>query len=281
MVELADDGRDWSAMRLSKHHGLRNDFLVVLDEANDQPVIAGPDLARSLCDRRSGIGADGLIHGTAPIAGSDADVLMHLWNADGSRAEMSGNGIRCLAQAVARARGTDVSTIVADTDAGLRTLAISLGPTDYEVTVRVDMGPVGAGPSNDVNLPFEVKESATADMGNPHLVAWVEQPEAVDLEVAGPAVESQFPDGINLELITPGLAPGSITLSVWERGVGITEACGTGACAAVFLARRWGLVDQAAQVDMPGGSVLVELIDDRALLSGPAVHIADIEIVHG
>jgi diaminopimelate epimerase len=265
-------------MRLSKHHGLRNDFLVVLDEVNDRPVVAGPDLARHVCNRRSGIGADGLIHGTVPPDGSGADVVMHLWNADGSRAEMSGNGIRCLAQAVARARGHHVSSVVVDTDAGRRLLAITAGPRHDEVTVRVDMGAVGEGPAIEPNLPFVAKEVATASLGNPHVVAWVEHPEAIDLEVAGPAVEAQFPGGVNLELIAPGLAPGSLTLSVWERGVGVTQACGTGACAAAFLAQRWGLVERAAQVDMPGGSVLVELLDGHAILSGPAVHIADLDV---
>ena len=269
-------------MRLSKHHGLGNDFLVVLDEANDGPVDAGPDLARVVCDRRTGVGADGLIHGAAPDPSASADgvhVVMHLWNADGSRAEMSGNGIRCLAQAVANARGWASGTVVAMTDAGLRELEVIEGPRPTEVTVRVDMGEVGAGPgTSGVNLPFEFEELATADVGNPHLVAWVEDPSAIDLATVGPAVETQFPEGINLELIAPGTVHGTLEFRVWERGVGITEACGTGACAAAFLANKWGLVNAAAEVAMPGGSVLVELVDGRTLLHGPAVHIADIDL---
>jgi diaminopimelate epimerase len=268
-------------MNLTKHHGLRNDFLVVLDAANPDPVEAGPDLARALCDRRSGLGADGLIHGARP--GSDAepgtDVVMHLWNADGSRAEMSGNGIRCLAQAVARAHGQHEALVVAATDAGRRALAVVAGPSSHEVTVRVDMGAVGPGPGTaGVELPFTVKEVGTADLGNPHLVAWVDDPAAIDLEVVGPQVESQFSDGINLELVAPGTVPGTITMRVWERGVGVTEACGTGACATAALAREWGLIDGAAEVAMPGGAVLVELVDDRAVLHGPAVHVADIVV---
>ncbi len=268
-------------MRLSKHHGLRNDFLVVLDEANHHPVVAGPDLARQLCDRRSGIGADGLIHGTVPEHGSEIDVVMHLFNADGSRAEMSGNGIRCLGQAIARTRGEREIDVVVDTDAGRRQLVVSVGAHRHEVSVRVDMGVVGPGPDIEPILPFVVKESATASLGNPHLVAWVEHPEAVDLAVAGPAIEAQFPEGVNLELIAPGAAPNSLSLAVWERGVGITQACGTGACAAAYSASRWGLVDGYAEVEMPGGSVRVDLFDDRAVLTGPAVHIADIEVVDG
>ncbi|MFP3906353.1 MAG: diaminopimelate epimerase [Acidimicrobiales bacterium] len=268
-------------MKLTKHHGLRNDFLVVLDETNDAPVTAGPELARVLCDRRSGIGADGLIHGAAPGPGDEpgSDVVMRLWNADGSRAEMSGNGIRCLAQAVSRARGWASGTIVAATDAGPRQLEVIEGPSPREVGVRVDMGAVGAGPgTTGIELPFATKEVATADLGNPHLVAWVDDPDGVDLESVGPVVESAFPDGINLEVIAPGTVPGTLSFRVWERGVGVTEACGTGACAAAFIAHQWGLVNAAAEVAMPGGTVLVELVDGRALLHGPAVHIADIEI---
>jgi diaminopimelate epimerase len=282
MVEFPQEGRDWSQMRLSKHHGLRNDFLVVLDEVNDQPVAAGPEMARLLCDRRSGVGADGLIHGARPDADSDVDVVMHLWNADGSAAEMSGNGIRCLAQAVVRARDLSSGTVVAATDAGTRVLELSEGAFPEESTVRVDMGPVGPGPgTGGLALPFIAKEIGTADLGNPHLVAWVDAPDSIDLAVVGPAVEGQFPDGINLEVIAPAVAPDALTLRVWERCAGITEACGTGACAAAALARRWGLTDHAVRVEMPGGAVLVELVDDRAVLTGPAVHIADLEVSRG
>ena len=267
-------------MRLSKHHGLRNDFLVLLDEVNGRPVDIDAGWARRLCDRRSGIGADGLIHGAGAAGGSTADVVMHLWNADGSRAEMSGNGIRCLAQAVTRSRGAAETTVVADTDVGSRVLVVTPGPTKDEVSVRVDMGDVGPGPATGgLLLPLAAKESATADLGNPHLVVWVDDPAVVDLAAVGPEIERHFPDGINVEVVAPGVDPGSVSLRVWERGVGITEACGTGACAAAAMATRWGMVDATTvRIDMPGGSVVVELIHGRAVLTGPAVHIADLDV---
>ncbi|MGY6502173.1 MAG: diaminopimelate epimerase [Acidimicrobiales bacterium] len=268
-------------MRLSKHHGLRNDFLVVLDEVNGRAVEVGPDTARLLCDRRAGLGADGLIHG-ARTESHDTDVTMHLWNADGSRAEMSGNGIRCLAQAVAVARGGRAGQVVAETDAGRRHLDVTLTTEPDAVAVRVDMGLVGEGPDHSgLTLPFATKEIGTADLGNPHLVAWVDSHDAldaVDLASAGPDAERHFPHGVNLEVITSGPDPDSLALRVWERGVGITQACGTGACAAAALAARWGLVRDVVRVDMPGGSVVVELVDGRAVLTGPAVHVADIEV---
>ena len=113
-------------VQLTKHHGLANDFLVVLDEVNGRVPAVDGVLARQLCDRRRGIGADGLIHGEAPPAGSEVDVIMHLFNADGSRAEMSGNGIRCLGQALSEARDVREGVFVVSTDAGRRRLQVCL-----------------------------------------------------------------------------------------------------------------------------------------------------------
>ena len=114
-------------MRLTKHHGLANDFLVALDEVNGRALTVDGGLARRLCDRRTGIGADGLIHGARPdaTAPTGADVVMHLFNSDGSRAEMSGNGIRCLVQALALARDTDGGSFTVLTDGGVRTLELT------------------------------------------------------------------------------------------------------------------------------------------------------------
>ena len=272
-------------MRVSKLHGLRNDFLVVLDEANPSPVAVDGDLARRVCDRRSGLGADGLIHGARPAEGSDVDVVMHLFNADGGRAEMSGNGIRCLAHAVARSRRLARGTIVAATDAGRRELVVEPTGDPRQVVVRVDMGLVRPGPDvAALALPLAAKEVDTADVGNPHVVAWLDDAAslaAVDLAVVGPEVESHHPGGINLELVVPGPGPDTLQMRVWERGAGITEACGTGACAAAHLAHRWGIVGSRVTVEMPGGSVLVELVDGRAVLHGPSVLVADLDVGEG
>ncbi|HSL58237.1 MAG TPA: diaminopimelate epimerase [Acidimicrobiales bacterium] len=266
-------------MHLAKHHGLGNDFLIALDETNPVPIEAGPELARALCDRRRGVGADGFIHG-ARVGGPEADVVMHLWNADGSRAETSGNGIRCLAQAVARARGLASLDVIADTDAGRRHLHVAPGPSPARSSVRVDMGEVRPGPDLPEVLPLVTEAVTTADIGNPHVVAWVADVEALDLAAVGPAVEGQFPAGINLEIIAP-VGPDAIVLRVWERGAGITEACGSGACVAAHHAHQWGLVGDRVRVGMPGGEVVVDLYDGRAVLTGEAVHVADLEIDPG
>jgi diaminopimelate epimerase len=264
-------------MQLTKHHGLGNDFLVLLDLDDRTPV--DPGLARALCDRRRGVGADGLLRVSPGTAG--ADVTMELRNADGGRAEMSGNGIRCLAQAVARARAAAELDLLVATDAGHRRVVVRPGGDDLTATVEVAMGPVRPGPEPDGTAispgPTAALKSVTLDVGNPHLVLLVDDPRAVPVEVEGPAHEARFPGGVNVEWIAPS-APDTLDLRVWERGAGITEACGTGACAAASAARTWGLAGDRVTVHMPGGTAEVVLDDDHATLVGPATFVATVEV---
>jgi diaminopimelate epimerase len=268
---------------LAKHHGLGNDFLVVLDERNDGSVDVGGDTARWLCDRRRGLGADGLIHGAAPSdeqAGHGIDVVMHLYNSDGSRAEMSGNGIRCLGHAVARHRGLDTGAIDVLTDAGRRPLAVSPGPDSRTLAVSVGMGRPSPGPRVPEALDeFFVSRHGTVDMGNPHLVILVPDPAAVKLATEGAWLERQFPRGINVEYVAVESGGSELRLRVWERGAGITEACGTGACAAAHLAHGWGLIGDEVSVSMPGGDARVRLeVDGSVTLIGPSVFVADVDV---
>lgn len=258
-------------MQLTKHHGLGNDFLV--HRIGVLPTEAARMAAR-LCDRRRGVGADGLIFGLDP-SDEAHDVAMALFNSDGSRAEMSGNGIRCLAQAVV-AEGEEAQLLI-ETDGGVRAVSVAPTGTPGAVRARVDMGPVRAGPeSGGVRLgPGEIR-CATADVGNPHLVVQVDDPAAVDLAEAGPRLEASFPAGINVEFIASS-GESTLELTVWERGAGITEACGSGACAAAFHAREWGIGSDRVEVHMPGGVAVVEL-GDTASLSGPSIRIATIEV---
>jgi diaminopimelate epimerase len=270
-------------VRLTKHHGLANDFLVVLDEANGRDLTIDGEHAKKFCARRTGIGADGLIHGARPGGGepSGTDVVMHLFNSDGSRAEMSGNGIRCLAQALAMERGDEDETYTVATDGGLRHLdLVTDGPTS--VHVSVSMGVAAPGPSVPVPVAEELDgRHTTFDLGNPHLVVEVDDPRAVDLPTRGAWLEQQFAGGINVEFIAKSDGRSqSIVMRVWERGAGITRACGTGACAAALAAHRWGLVGERVIVEMPGGSAEVTLGDD-IVLTGPAEFIATIEVDDG
>ncbi|MEZ5206858.1 MAG: diaminopimelate epimerase [Acidimicrobiales bacterium] len=270
-------------MHLTKHHGLGNDFLVLLDECQPAAVAVDGALARAVCDRHRGVGADGLLHGRAPGASDgDVDVVMRLHNADGGIAEMSGNGIRCFAQAVARARHLDDgATLRIGTDAGVR--VVQLGRTaGAEVEVEVDMGVPGDGPVVPAAVADRLAGHAleTADFGNPHLVVRVDDATVVDPGDAGPWLEAQFPDGVNIEFISLAVAEANpvIDLRVWERGVGVTEACGTGACAATVAAARWGLIGDRARVAMAGGSATVLLrADGGVTLIGPSVHVASVQ----
>ena len=271
-------------MQLTKHHGLANDFLVVLDEVNGRGLQIDGDRAVELCDRRRGLGADGLIHGSTPPPGADVDVVMHLYNADGSRAEMSGNGIRCLGQALTIARDVREAVLQVATDAGIRRLQVSDSADQRTSLVSVDMGPAKPGPEIPASVVARLAEDgparsttlATADMGNPHLVILVAGPNDVDLAHEGPWIEQSFTDGVNVEFIAWS-SPDTIDLRVWERGAGITEACGTGACAAAHAAHAWGLVGDRVRVVMPGGAAEVELGETITLI-GPAAHVATIEL---
>ena len=260
-------------IRLTKHHGLGNDFLVLLEPASDVDAVA---LARHVCDRRRGIGADGLL--VARPAGDGADVGMELRNADGGRAEMSGNGIRCFAQAVWDAGLVTGAVMRVSTDAGLRTVRLVDGARPDSVRASVDMGAVKVMGDAPEWIDATVEAAALVDAGNPHLVLL--DPTVADVVVSrrGPEIERAFPGGINVEWVWP-IAPGELALRVWERGAGETEACGTGSCAAAAAAAAWGRTESKVVVHNPGGDVTVELGEgETAVLTGPAQRVATVEI---
>jgi diaminopimelate epimerase len=265
-------------LHLTKHHALGNDFLVALWPT----VPAGaPARAQRLCDRRRGVGADGLIIGV-PSARAGVDLRMHLWNSDGSVAEISGNGIRCLAQAEARRREATSLDLVIETLAGDRAVQVRPGPDADTVMAQVDMGTVGPGPAlaGVPAAPTVVgRRVATVDIGNPHVVILVDDPDAVDVALAGPVIEALFPDGINVHFVAPE-PDGGLHLRVWERGAGVTDACGSGAGAAAVVAHAWGLVGARVRIRMPGGDAEV-LVGESLTLIGPSTFVADIEVADG
>jgi diaminopimelate epimerase len=261
---------------LTKHHGLGNDFLVLFDDR----AMSADDfaaLAVALCDRRMGVGADGLLVATEAEGYA---AKMTLFNADGSVAEMSGNGIRCFAQAVAMRRG-DLDPQLILTDAGDRVVTLAATDDPAVITAQVEMGevtglPEPAGWSSLGCHPD--RPVAHLSMGNPHSVVGVDEVAVVDLVDLGAKVPQ-----VNLEIIEPGPESNAVTMRVHERGAGITSACGTGACAAAFAARSWGLVPPTEPdivVHMDGGTATVALTADdpaRAILTGPATFVASIE----
>jgi len=263
-----------SELTLAKLHGAGNDFLVVLDPEPGFEA-AGAGWARRLCDRHRGIGADGLIVGrtTGSAIVPGAVLTFRLWNADGSEAEMSGNGIRCLAhEALERGLVPEGEVLGVTTPAGLREVSITRkGPAT--AWGSVDMGVVKVqGEADRCNVG---QGQLLVDVGNPHLVVLGPDPSTVDVQGLGPLLETTDPTGLNVEFVALGPGADEVTMRVWERGVGETEACGTGSCAAAAAMHHWGRVGTAVTVHQPGGAAAVELrADGSAVLSGPSERIA-------
>jgi diaminopimelate epimerase len=264
---------DDSRLRMTKHHGAGNDF-VVLGDLEDRRS-PSPELVRAICDRRYGVGADGLIRVTAGRDG--ADLTMDLRNADGTAAEMSGNGIRCLAQAAVDAGWVDRPTFAVWTPGGVRTVDYRAGAAAGEAEVSVDMGSPALGP--DQAQQFADRRARQVELGNPHLVLLGPDPSTVDVAGLGERLQHVHPGGINVEFVTPGPEPGALTLRVWERGVGETLACGTGSVAAAAAALSWGLVGEQVRVHNPGGLLRVDLGGAGAVLTGPTRTVAWLEVV--
>lgn len=245
-----------SVIRFVKMHGLSNDFVVV-----DGPFDSRPEVIRMLCDRRRGIGADGVL--SVGLGGRDADITMGYWNADGSTAEMCGNGLRCVARyAVDRQLIAGPGFTVA-TAAGVKQVRIV-----SEDLVAVDLGPVEAAAEL-----FELagRKWASVDVGNPHVVTQVADPADVNVTTDGPIIENdpRFPDGTNVEFVT--IDGPNIDMRVWERGVGETQACGSGIVAAAAAARIGAPDTDTWTVTVPGGTATVTFDDDHVWLEGSTV----------
>src|SRR5438128_424275 len=271
-------------LRLSKLHATGNDFLVQLRLDADSPELEGVVVA-ALCDRHRGIGADGLI--TIGPGRDGADCSMTLVNADGGRAEMSGNGVRCLAWVAAKAGLLQGDELVVDTAAGRRRVRVERDSWGDVVAAEVDMGEVTFDPDRipvAAQTPFDldaVVDGTTyhgdaAGVGNPHLVLLVDDPAAVPVVAHGSRIEHdpRFPRRTNVEFISVTGAD-RLAMRVWERGVGETQSCGTGACAAAAVAHRRGLVGERTRVEVLGGTLDVTL-GPSVRLGGPVVHVFDV-----
>ena len=267
------------AVHATKHEGAGNDFLVVLDPADTLRLSVGQ--VRLLADRRRGVGADGIIVVRPGREGTD--LSMELRNADGGEAEMSGNGIRCLAQAAVDAGLVRPPHFTVATAGGVRTIEYAEGDAPGWAKASVDMGPVTLGP--DQPQHFEDRKVRTVDVGNPHLVLLGPDVASVNVEELGPQLQAPFASGINVEWITVAHDDDGELLDfrVYERGAGVTLACGTGSVAAAAAARSWGVVkpDGVVRVKNPGGMLEVTLDEGSSTLAGPVRKVADIEIHPG
>lgn len=274
-------------MKFAKMHGLGNDFIVVDGFEERLEEAALPDLARRLCDRHFGIGADGIL---LALPSREADFRMRLINSDGSEAEHCGNGIRCVARFVADRGRTSADRITIETVGRINVLDLNRRGGRVE-SVRVDMGEprfqrrdlpmTGPESGEAIDEPLEIEgrrlELTCVSMGNPHAVSFVEDVDGYPVTTIGPLVEKHplFPRRTNVEFIRV-IGPHELQMRVWERGAGETLACGTGACASVVAGARTGRCDRRATVHLPGGDLEIEWAENnRVYMTGPAVLVFD------
>jgi len=270
------------AIEFTKYQGLGNDFILIDNRSSSEPVVT-PAQAIQLCDRHFGIGADGVIFALPGEHGTD--YTMRIFNSDGSEPEMCGNGIRCMAAFLAELEG---DALKRDTFR-IHTLAGTITPQIIsDGQIKVDMGiprltageiPTTLAAENEkvINQALEVAgkswDVTCVNMGNPHCITFVEDVTAIELEKIGPQFEhhSVFPERINTEFIQI-INSNYVKMRVWERGAGITLACGTGACASLVAGVLTGKCDRTATVELPGGPLLIEWseIDQRIYMTGAA-----------
>ncbi|HYM01306.1 MAG TPA: diaminopimelate epimerase [Stellaceae bacterium] len=255
-----------------KMHGLGNDFVVI--DARRRPVTVDDRAASAIADRHTGVGCDQLII-VEPPQHDGADVFMRIRNADGGEVEACGNATRCVADLLMRENGRD--RVVVETAVGLLE-ARAVAPQ----RVAVDMGPARvawreiplARECDTLHVPLALgplADPVCTSMGNPHATFFVEDAGAIDLAALGPTLEHDplFPERANIG-IAQMLSRTRIRLRVWERGAGITPACGTGACAALVAASRRGLAERKAEIIADGGALEIAWRDDgRVIMTGP------------
>jgi diaminopimelate epimerase len=270
-------------LEFTKYHGLGNDFILIDNRQSSEPRLT-PEDAVKWCDRHFGIGADGVIFALPGQNGTD--YTMRIFNSDGSEPEMCGNGIRCLGRFLADLEIAETGS--AKEEFKIHTLAGLITPkltADGQITV--DMGEprllageipttLAAADQKVVNVLLEVAGQSWAvscvSMGNPHCITFVEDVAAIPLEQIGPQFEhhSVFPQRTNTEFIQV-VKSNYLKMRVWERGAGITLACGTGACASLVAGVLNGKCDRKATVELPGGCLKIEwAADGRIYMTGPA-----------
>ena len=262
------------ALPFHKYEGLGNDFILIdatSKQGEGEDAVSSAQ-ASALCDRRFGVGADGVLL-LLPPSSSTATARLKVLNADGSVPEMCGNGLRCAVLYVARKLGQDAGEVVFDTDAGLRPCIVDDRGRRGLVTVDMDVVRVTGDARIDLGDPHG--EWDFADAGNPHAITTRAATRNV-VDAVGPRVAThpRFPAGTNVEFAV--FREGAIDLVVWERGVGVTHACGTGACATVAVGVARGLVaiSEEITVNLPGGPLSVSIRPDgHAIMRGPAHHV--------
>ncbi|MDP2515747.1 diaminopimelate epimerase [Photobacterium damselae subsp. piscicida] len=273
-------------INFSKMHGLGNDFMVV--DAVTQNVFFSPDMVRRLADRHRGIGFDQLLI-VEPPYNPETDFHYRIFNADGSEVEQCGNGARCFARFVSMKGLTNKYHISVSTKAGKMLLKLE---NDDQVTVNM-----GVPIFDPAKIPFRANQAektyilragdqtvfcGAASMGNPHCVTVVDDVLTADVETLGPLLESheRFPERVNVGFMQV-ISRSEVKLRVYERGAGETQACGSGACAAVAIGRQQGLLDEEVTVSLPGGDLRIRWNDNGSnlFMTGPVAHVFDGQVL--
>ncbi|MBF2056298.1 MAG: diaminopimelate epimerase [Cyanobacterium sp. T60_A2020_053] len=267
-------------LKFTKYHGLGNDFILIDNRHSDQPLISASEAVK-LCDRHFGIGADGVIFVLPGVNG--CDYTMRIFNSDGSEPEMCGNGIRCFAQFVTELEGKEeigkqypihtLAGTITPTIQGAGMITVDMGAPQ----LRADLIPTTLGAETVINQPLTMAEKTyevtCVSMGNPHCLVFVEDVANIDLSVIGSKFETNavFPQKTNTEFIQV-IDPHYVKMRVWERGAGITLACGTGACATVVAGVLTGKTERICTVELPGGCLDIEWreSDNHVYMTGPA-----------
>jgi len=252
-----------------KMHGAGNDFIVIDGRKTQIDENILPDLAKNMCDRHFGIGADGIL---LVLPSEKADCRMKMLNPDGSEAEMCGNGIRCFAKYIYDTSNEKKDVLSVETLAGIMVPALIIR-NGQAVGAEVDMGTPKENKKSDLKIGDKIFKITIVSMGNPHCVVFVDDINNVNLTEIGPKIENHkmFPNRTNVEFVQV-LGDKEIKVIVWERGAGITLACGTGACASLVAAHLNNKTSRRAIVHLPGGDLDVEWEkeDDHVALRGPA-----------
>ncbi|MBX7106102.1 MAG: diaminopimelate epimerase [Gemmataceae bacterium] len=265
-------------MRFTKLHGCGNDYVYV--DCFSQTAPADPaELARIISDRHRGVGADGLI---LILPSNTADARMRMFNADGSEGEMCGNGIRCVAKYVYDHDIARKSPLAIETGRGVLTLELFPGADGRVERVRVDMGEPILDPARvpttlaDIDMPFGPFLATAVSMGNPHAVIFLPDLSGDPARQFGPELERHpaFPQRVNVHFAAV-LSRGEVVMQSWERGSGLTQACGTGACAVCVAGVLTGRTDRRLLAHLPGGDLELDWseIDNHVYMTGPAVEV--------
>lgn len=262
-------------MKFTKMQGLGNDYLYVYGEVPENIV----DLSVRLSDRHFGAGSDGMIY----ISPSDkADFMMRIFNADGSEAKMCGNGIRCVGKYVYDKGYTSKKELKIDTQSGIKYLTLVTDENNKVKEVTVDMGKGVFEDEKTLNVSGEKLKYIPVSMGNPHAVFFTDDINKVAIDSIGPLIEHHevFPGGVNAEFVEV-IFENEIRMRVWERGSGITMACGTGACASVCACIKKGFCKYNDEicVRLDGGDLYIKVTEDNTVyMRGPAVTVYDAEV---